>query len=405
VSRPRHLSLLAAALLAASPVAAQWRPGLTDRGLDSLRQATLRDSVDAEAQFRYGMGLWEKRRYDAADTAFRRALTFQPTHAGAHVALGVLPYGRGDRYLFDLPRRVGADSLVRFFQDAARHSRDAFLYDPTVDLAPLRFVPDERLVPDNGGLVCFGGLCFRTTADRKWWRPTRKAARLLVTGQADSAYTVLRGALATRDSGEVVSDDFVWYYALAADRTGHPAEAADGFRELAQRATRRESDRTTIGVSPRSRPMYLLLYGMASDRAGSLAVARAALREALLADLTLFQAHSRLAEIAEAQGEPEEAIAERRSALAIAPEVARLEVDLGISLLQMGRTAEARDAFASAAGRAPRDPVAQLFLFQAALTLQDRPLAERSLEALERYAPLRNRDQVAEARRRLGELP
>lgn len=391
--------------VAATPVAAQWRQGLSDRGLDSLRQTTLRDSVDAEAQFRYGMGLWEKRRYDAADTAFRRAVTLQPTHAGAHLALGVLPYGRGDRYLFDLPRRVSTDSLERFFHDASRHSRDAFLYDPTVDLAPLRFVPDERLVPDNSGMTCFGGLCFRTVTDRKWWSPTRTAARLLVNGRADSAYALLRAALAKRRTDEVVPDDFIWYFALVADRTGHPVEAANGFRELAQRATRREAERQVISVSPRSRAMYLLLYGMASDRAGDVAVARAALREALIADLTLFQAHSRLADIAEAQGEPAEAITERRSAIAIAPELARLEVDLGISLLQMGRTADARDAFVASASRAPWDPVTQLFLFQAAITLQDRPLAEQSLRALELYAPLRNREQVAEARRRLGELP
>ena len=65
----------------------------------------------------------------------------------------------------------------------------------------------------------------------------------------------------------------------------------------------------------------------------------------------------------------------------------------------------ARDALASAAERSPRDPVAQLFLFQAAVALQERPLAERALVALERYAPARNQDQVVEARRRLGELP
>ena len=401
----RRLLLLAVLHLATAPLAAQWRQGLTDRGLDSLRHATERDSVDAEAQYRYGMGLWEKRRYDAADTAFRRALALQPTHAGAHLALGVLPYGRGDRYLFDLPRRIGRDSLERFFNTATLHSRAAFLYDPTVDLLPLRFIPDERLVPDNTEMTCVGGLCFRTGNDWKWWRPTRTAARLLVTGNADSAYARLGAVLAERRAEEVVPDDFIWYFALAADRTGHPSEAADGFRELAQRAIRRDSERQTISVSPRSRPMYLLLYGMASDRAGRVDVARAALRDALLADLTLFQAHSRLADIAEARGESDEAITERRSAIAIAPEIPRLEVDLGISLLQMGRTDEAREAFAAAVARAPWDPVAQLYLFQSAVTLQDRPLAERALRALERYAPLRNREQVSDARRRFGELP
>jgi len=392
-------------LATAGSLDAQRRPRLTDRGLDTLRQATLRDSVDAEAFFRYGLGLWEKKKFDAADTAFRRAVGYRPLHAGSHLALSALPFGRGDRYLVDLPRRIGEDSLVRFFDHAVRHSRDAFLYDPTVDLAPLQFVPDEILVPDNGRLTCVGGLCFRIIADRKWWRPTRKAARLLVTGRADSAFAILDATLATRRTEEVVSDDFVWYYALAADRSGHPTEAADAFRELAQRATRRESDRQTLSLSPRSRPMYLLLYGMASDRAGHTAVAQAALREALIADLTLFQAHSRLAEIAEAHGNAEEAIAERRSAIAIAPEISELDIDLGITLLKLGRTVEARDAFTAAVERSPRDPLAHFFLFQSAVALQDRPLAERALQALERYAPLRLHGQVAEARLRLGELP
>jgi Tfp pilus assembly protein PilF len=144
---------------------------------------------------------------------------------------------------------------------------------------------------------------------------------------------------------------------------------------------------------------------MASDRAGSPAVAKAALREALLIDLTLYQAHSRLAEIAEAQGQVEEAIDERRSAIGIAPDIARLHVELGITLLQAGRPAEAKDALAEAVAIAPRDPVAQLFLFQAAMMLADRPTATRALAALEISAPARNREQVADARVRLAELP
>ena len=66
------------AATAVCPAAAQSRHGLTDRGLDSLRQTTLVDSVDAEAYYRYGLGLWEKKKFDAADTAFRRALHFAP---------------------------------------------------------------------------------------------------------------------------------------------------------------------------------------------------------------------------------------------------------------------------------------------------------------------------------------
>ena|GEM_PF-3294634 len=402
--RIASLTLLLAVLTAGS-AGAQWHQGLTDRGLDSLRQATVRDSVDAEAQYRYGLGLWEKRRYDQADSAFRHALRLQETHAGAHLALGALPFGRGARFLFDLPGRIGRDSVERYFRSARRHTRNALALEPTVDLSALRFLSDVDLVPDGGGTICVSGMCAFVAPDTKWPKPTRRAVRQLVTGRPDSAFTLLTAALATRRQDEILPDDFIWYYALAADRSGHPQEAADGYRELAQRASRREAGQSLAGLSPQGRETYLLLYGMASERAGNVAVGRAALREALLVDLALYQAHSRLADIAESQGDVQGAVTERRSAIAIAPEVSRLHVDLGITLLQAGMTQEAKEALAEAVRLTPWDPVAQLFLFQTAIALNDRETATQALAGLERYAPLRNRDQVAEARTRLAELP
>lgn len=401
--RPALVVLLLGA--GASGALAQGRGGITDRGLDSLRAAVRIDSVDAESYYRLGLGLWEKRKYDQADSAFQRALHFQPWHAGAHLALGALPYGRGGRYRFDLPGRVGADSARRVYQGASNHTRLAYLYDPAVDLAPLRFLADDELVPDGGRRVACGeGGCVFYYRDPKWVRPVRRATRLLVTGQADSAYALLMAAYTARRTDEVLPDEFVWFLALAADRSGHAVEAADGYRELAQRATRRERV-ASIDPAPQGRDLFLMLYGLASDRAGQSAVARAALREALIADLTLFQAHVRLADIAETDGAIDEAITERHRAITAAPDLGRLYTDLGITLLQSGRTAEARDAFTEAVIRAPWDPAAQLFLFQTAIALGERSTAERALSALELFAPRRNHEQVLEARRRLAELP
>ena len=401
--RPALVTLLLGAFAAGA--AAQGRGRITDRGLDSLRAAVQVDSVDAESYYRLGLGLWEKRKYDQADTAFQRAIHFQPWHAAAHLALGALPFGRGGRYRTDLPGRVGADSARRIYQGAATHLRLAYLYDPAVDLAPLRFLSDDELVPDGGGrIVCGEAGCVFFYRDPKWVRPVRKATRLLVTGRADSAYTLLMAAYAGRRNDEILPDEFVWSLALAADRTGHAVEAADGYRELAQRASRREQ-RGSIDPAPQGRDLFLLLYGLALDRAGQTAIARAALREALIANLTLFQAHVRLADIAETQGAVDEAITERRRAITGAPDLARLYTDLGITLLQSGRTAEAREAFTEAVIRAPWDPAAQLFLFQTAVVLGDRGTAERALGALELFAPRRNQEQVADARRRFADLP
>ncbi|HTI32831.1 MAG TPA: hypothetical protein VL422_04080, partial [Miltoncostaea sp.] len=119
--RPALVALLLGAL--ATRAAAQGRGGITDRGLDSLRATVRVDSVDAEAYYRLGLGLWEKRKYDQADSAFQRAIHFQPWHAGAHLALGVLPFARGGRYRLDLPGRVGADSARRVYEGAGMHTR------------------------------------------------------------------------------------------------------------------------------------------------------------------------------------------------------------------------------------------------------------------------------------------
>jgi predicted Zn-dependent protease len=232
----------------------------------------------------------------------------------------------------------------------------------------------------------------------------RLGARYLVRGLADSAYQVFSAALATRDSSETLPDDFIWYFALAADRSGHPDLAMDGFRELAQRAGRRESEALILGPTGGDRELFLALYGMAADRVGHAVIARAALREALTVDLTLYQAHSRLADIAETTGNTDEAIAERRAAIDLAPDVGRLHMDLGVTLLQAGRPAEAKVEFLEAAVTLPWDPGVLLFLFQSAVTTADRPTAERAFTALELFAPRRNAEQVADARRRLAEL-
>ena len=391
-------------LALAAPASAQYRRGLSDRGLDSLRQATLIDSVDAESYYRYGLGLWEKHKFDAADSAFRRALHFAPWHAGAHLALGALPYGRGGRYLFDLPRRLPADSFRAFIKGTGRHTRDALLMDPLVDLTPLRFLDDEELVPDGGRMLCIGGMCFLMGRSR-WFRPMRTGARYLVSGHADSAYQVLSAAMATRDTNETLPDDFVLYLTLAADRSGHPELAMDGYQELARRAGRREANSFIMSPVSGDRVLYLVLYGMSADRVGHPAVARAAFREALTVDLALYQAHSRLADLAEMNGNTEEAVTERRAAIDLAPDVGRLHLDLGITFLQAGRSAEAEAELQQAAASLPWDPGVQLFLFQSALANSDRPTAERAFAALALFAPRRNADQVADARRMLAALP
>lgn len=394
------------ALVAAAPAAAQAPRHLTNRGLDSLRRDVAIDSVDAESYYRLGMGLWEKKQFDAADSAFLRAVHFQPWHAGAHLALSILPVTRGERYLFDLVRRVTEDSVVAMMKALRRHEVLAMSFDPRLDLAPLAFLKDDQLIPDYS-TVQFGSFSFRTYSTEAV-RPMRRALRALIDRRPDTAFAILAEVLSKRRPNETMSDRFISLYAMAAIRSRHPDAAANGYRELAQREGRREAALHVRGAMEGrpsgGRGFDLLLYGMASAEAGQEAVARAAFREALTVDLTFYQAHARLADLAEGDGDLEEALTERRAAIAIAPEEGRPYLDLGVTLLQAGRAAEARDALLDAAQRLPWDPGTQLFLFDAAMQCHDRATAGRALAALDLFAPRRNHEQLADAHRRFDDV-
>lgn len=403
--------LLAWLCLVAGPAAGQRRHGLTDRGLDSLRQDVAIDSVDAQSWYRLGLGLWEKHQYDGADSAFRQALHFQPWHAGAHLALGILPAARGGRYLQDLPDRVGRDSAWALIRAAFRHQADAKVSDPRVDLSPLAFLNDDELIPSttvSSSAIVINGIRLSSYYDTPALKPMRRALRALIEQHPDSAFDLLAAALAARRADQLMNDQFIDLYATAALRAHHPDAAANGYRELAQRAARREAAAhgslpVDLGPAANARGHFLLLYGMAQVEAGHGDLARAAFHEALLTDITLYQAHAQLADLAEADGDLDGALAERQAAISVAPETARPYLDLGITLLQAGRAREAEGALTDAAQRLPWDPGIQLFLFQAAMATGDRVVAKHALDALDLFAPRRNRDQVAEAHRRFDE--
>ena len=393
-----------AALLAGVPAGADAQGRRGGPGLDSLLARARRDSLDARAAFELGMAWWGRRRYDRADSAFQRALTLAPQYAEPRLAAALLPYGRGQRYLTDLAHRITADSLAALERRWAALRREAYLLDPLVDPRILRLVPADHLVPrrvlgasDDAPLLAPPPL---------WWEGrTKRAVQELAQGRADRAYALLeevRGA-PRMQQGAVLPDLFVWYYALAALHAGRFEHAAAAFRELSQRTFRREPDRPDE-VIPGGRAEALYFYGVASLKAQHAEVAAAAFQAAIDADLGLYQAHARLADLHEAAGDLDRALVERTRALEVEPEDGRLHLDLGATLLRARRPTEAEAALAEAARLLPNDPEAQRLLADAALRNGH---TERARTALERFlvvAPARAASQVAEARRRLAEL-
>lgn len=394
------------ALVAAAPAAAQSRHKLSDRGLDSLRQDVTIDSVDAEAWYRLGLGLFEKKRYDAADSMFQRAVHLQPWHAGAHLARAVLLRARGEGYLKDVDHHYGRDSVFALIRMAAANESEADMLEPRLDLAPLAFLKDEELVPE-------GAFFYLNTGGRapRSLDPVpamRKALRWMIEQEPESAYAILQGTMATMPMA-FARGDLLSLFGSAALRAGHPEVAVIQYRQLAARTIRAEQSAAgtpfaTLFTLTHAQGRYLLLYGVAEAEAHQPAVARAAFQQALTTDLGLYQAHSRLADLAESAGDLTDALQERRTAVAIAPDEARPYLDLGITLLQSGQPDSAKAALNDAASRLPWDPGIELFLFQSAMAVHDRATAQRALDALDRYAPRRNRDQVADAHRQFDQV-
>lgn len=138
--------------------------------------------------------------------------------------------------------------------------------------------------------------------------------------------------------------------------------------------------------------------------AGRFATARQLFQQSLELDLSLFMAHSRLAEILEREGRWDEAVLERRRAADGNPDLGSLLVDLGATLTRAGRAEEAADAFDQAALLNPR--YAEAF-YQAGVTALALGRTDAGRRALERYmelAPRRHAARVAELRMRLDSL-
>lgn len=373
--------------------------------VDSLRAWARRDSLDARAFFDLGMGYWSKDKFDQADSAFRRALVLAPHYAQPHLALALLPFGRGDRYLTDLSHRVSDDSMLGLFRASAQYYRQAYLLDPLVDPRILRYLGVDELVPRSNRLEIANGMIFSMGVP--WWEGrTKRGVRALVEGRPDEAFATLDEVLRSRQmaQGAILPDLFIWYYGLASMHSAHYDRAAAAFRELAQRANRRQNDEPDR-VIPSARADYLFLYAATSEQSGNLGVAIPAFEEALSADFGLYQAHVRLADIRETRGELEQALAERQRAVDTSPETGKLYLDLGVTLMQAGRAEPAESAFVIAARLLPYDAGAQEFLAQLAVQNGHPDVARAALERFVIVAPARYAEQVAEARHKLAALP
>ena len=388
----RVLSLLCAvvAALPARAAAAQvvLHDGVTVR---SLEAAAARDSNDIVALYDLALGYWSKKRWDDAERTLRTTLAIEPRNAPALLALAHLPFARRPR-LWD---EIDAGEVPAEWQPALlRYERDtrmAFLIDPLVDLQVVGAVS-----PSPSSLLRGGG---EPTLERS----LRVAIANMQNGRYDNAYAwfdrLARNLGGERDPSRI-PDIVLWYRGLSAAHLNDlPAAIAD-FTRLSQLV---DTMAASSGMVDPGLPTFILGYLL--ERVGRTDDAVATYQRLLARDLSLWMAHVRLAKIHDDRGEWSEAIRERRLAIAAAPEDGSLFLDLGITLFHAGRPDEAVEPLAQAQSALPRN--FRVPYWQGLVAAQlGRPADAR--EAFGRFlslVPSRYTVEIADVRGRLRDLP
>lgn len=386
---PAALPLLAA-LAIGTPLSAQVRlkPGVTVR---SLELAAARDSNDPATLYDLALGYWSKRRWDDVERALNATLAIEPRNASALLALAHLPYARRPR----LWEEEDAGNVPPEWQAALikrdRYVRLAFQIDPLVDLQIVGAVaPDESsLLHGRGGASLAQTLSVGLATFR--------------TGQYDQAYAWFnRFARLLGEGGDSARvPGFVYLYrGLAAAHLNDFPSAIRDFQTL--HAVKEDDALGNYGVDP-VLDTYVLAWLTAHQ--GRFDEAIALYQEALSQDLGLWMAHVQLAAIFDGRRDWGNAIHERRLAVVADPEDPSLLLDLGITLSEAGRAAEADSVLTRAEAGLPRNYRVPYFQGMVALQLQRPEAARAAFRRFLALVPSRYGDQITEVRARLDSIP
>jgi tetratricopeptide (TPR) repeat protein len=294
-------STLLTLALAADPLPAQRvRPAAR---LEELQRRAVTDSLDPAAHFNLAVGYMSRERWEAADSALRRALDLDPRFALAHLGLSVVMDGHG-RFWRDLRRRGGDTAVAREHQRRDASLRRAFMFDPFVSLELLAY---NRAMP----------------------RPLRE---MLAAGNFEDLFRATQNERAALmwfnkiEDNDSVPPGLLWINAMFAAQIGRDSVAMRDLGSLVRiMETREQHDSLPV-------PLYLneLRYTLAAlyQRAGRLDDALVLFGRVAAEDIGAFMARVRRAQIYEQFRDWAAAARERRLAVEINPDDPTLARDL-----------------------------------------------------------------------------
>jgi len=375
---------------------AQQRPPARPPTLAELEARVRSDSLDPESHFRLAGRYYTLKRFDDEERELRTAIGIDPRYAPAYLWLGDLPFDRRPKLWKEQRKGKIPPELQPAVEQSYRLWRQAFIIDPMVDFRVVgATAPPEDMVviPEYG----------RATTDH--------LLHLGLGAFGVARYELAYGALdlwAQRAYADKPVDslpDFLFLYrGLAAGHQRAYNRAIADFQVLLARSLKAESADTLLPFPLRTND-YRYVLGVLHQTWGKHAAAIALYQDAITADLGLYMAHVRLAQIYGAYKMWDEASAEAQRAIEAYPDDPTAVRELGVILSEAGRSAEAEDALGRAAAANPRDPRA---IYHLGVVRQQLAKPAEARDALSRFiaiAPVtRYERELADARQRLATL-
>lgn len=380
----------------APPVASTQQSKPKPPSLAELESRARQDSLDPEAHFRLAARYYQSKRWADEERELRTTIAIDPRYAPAYLWLGDLPFDRRPK----LWREQRAGKVPTEFQPTVEESnrlwRQAFLIDPMVDFRVMgTSAPPEDLItiPDYGkattdflgvlGLGAFGASRYELAYNAlDMW-----AQRAFVNKPADS-----------------IPDFLFLYRGLAAGHLRAYNKAIADIQVLYDRSLKAERTDSLLPFPMRTND-YRYLLGVLNQLWGKHWLAVKLYEETLAADLGLYMAHVRLAQVYRSLKLWDKAIGEARRALETNPNEGPAMRELGLLLDEAGRTEDAAAMLEQAAAANPRDPRTVYHLGVVQQKLARSAQAQESLTRFVGMAPAaRYERELTDAKQRLGTL-
>lgn len=386
-----------ALLTAAAPVSAQ-RIKLPVK-LEELEQRVKADSNDAAAHYNVALGYWNEKRFDDAERALKMAVAIEPRFAPAHLALAFIPFARRPKLRDEIWGDALSEDQVQVLKQSDREYRHAFLIDPLVDLRILAVVSRGKpnFVDMNNYFGEVWALYFQGFADCE-------------EGKYEDCHGRFAALIREVDGDrfpERIPPSVHWYKGIAAAHVGKYDIAERHFRTLiglSEEWARKREAKGDLTRVPMETNEYRYTVATILQAAGRTTEAIAMFKEVLNNDIGFYMANVRLANIYEAARDYPHAVQERLNAANVNPDDASLLTDLGVTLGKAGMMPQAETRLQAAADANPRDTRSLYWLGVAQQELGKTAEARAAFARFVELAPSRYQPQVALAKDRLARL-